>query len=141
MDFKQVVANPESLRPELFQERYNVSFHEACLMAEQAQSEALFISEEYQVTMSQPFLPKEVGYPRVVHLSVIRLDGEPVHKWSDLQKIKNQLVGSEYEAVEVYPAESRLVDMGNNYHLWVFMEKVRVPFGWSRRMVKGEAGL
>lgn len=138
MEFKKMAANPESLRPEKFQERFKVSYHEACLMSSQASQETLYLSEEYQVTMSQPFLPREVGWPKVVHLSIIRRDEQPVRNWHDLQTIKNVLVGPEFEAVEVYPAESRLVDMGPNYHLWVFMEQVRVPFGWTKRMVKGE---
>jgi len=29
------------------------------------------------------------------------------------------IVGEEHEAFEVYPAESRLVDTANQYHLWV----------------------
>jgi hypothetical protein len=36
-----------------------------------------------------------------------------VHDWRDLQRIKNQLVGPECEAVELYPAESRKVDTAN----------------------------
>jgi hypothetical protein len=37
---------------------------------------------------------------------------------------------------EVYPAESRLVDTANQYHLWVFMDHaVRLPVGYRRREV------
>jgi hypothetical protein len=60
------------------------------------------------------------GWPPVVHLSIKRKDKRPIHDWRDLQEIKNQLVGRECEGVEIYPAESRLVDGANQFHLWVF---------------------
>lgn len=53
-----------------------------------------------------------------VHLSIKRNDKQPVHIWRDLQEIKNQLVGEECEALELYPAESRKVDTACQYHLW-----------------------
>ena len=36
------------------------------------------------------------------------------------QKIKNEIFGDEYIALEVFPRESELVDEANMYHLWVF---------------------
>lgn len=70
-------------------------------------------------------------------LVVNRLDGKPVHDWRHLQRIKNELAGPEREALELYPAESRLVDMGNAYHLWVLPAGERIPFGHTRRVVAG----
>lgn len=68
------------------------------------------------------------------HLSIRRNDRKPVHDWNDLQWIKNQLVGPEFEAVELYPAESRLMDDANQYHLWVFMQEGKLfPFGVAKR--------
>lgn len=55
----------------------------------------------------------------VTHLSIKRNDRESVHDWRDLQELKNAICGPEREAVEIYPAESRRVDMRNQYHLWV----------------------
>jgi hypothetical protein len=75
------------------------------------------------------------------HLSIKRLDKEPIHDWRDLQEIKNMLVGKQYEAVELYPAESRRVDSANQYHLWCFVqvegsdEIPVLPFGWDERYV------
>ena len=40
--------------------------------------------------------------------------------WSEKQKIKNEIFGDEYIALEVFPRESELVDEANMYHLWVF---------------------
>jgi len=52
----------------------------------------------------------------VVDITVQRLDGQPARDWRDLQRIKNELVGAEREAVELYPQESRLMDMSNTTH-------------------------
>jgi hypothetical protein len=45
----------------------------------------------------------------------MRLDGQAIHDWRELQRIKNEIVGDEIEAVELYPAESRLLDTANWY--------------------------
>lgn len=58
--------------------------------------------------------------PAMMHLSIKRQDREPVTDWRHKQEIKNMLVGPEFEAVELFPAESRVVDTANQYHLWVF---------------------
>jgi hypothetical protein len=75
----------------------------------------------------------------MIHLSIKRLDKNPVGiaHFRDFQQIKNDLVGPECEAVEIYPAETRLVDTSNQYHLWVFKSPTfRLPFGFNdRRMV------
>ena len=71
------------------------------------------------------------------HLLIGRRDKAPVGKerFRDFQRIKNELVGPECEAVELYPAESRLVDTANQYHLWCFAEEERFPFGYTDRLV------
>jgi len=79
--------------------------------------------------------------PNVVHLSIKRHDQEPFQDWRDLQRIKNELVGPENEAVQLYPRESRLVDAANQVHLWVFTStKISWPIGWvSGRVVTSES--
>jgi hypothetical protein len=65
----------------------------------------------------------------MVHLSIKRHDRKPVTDWRDKQEIKNQLVGPEAEGLELYPAESRVVDTANQYHLWCFKTmKLEVGF-------------
>jgi hypothetical protein len=66
----------------------------------------------------------------ITHLSIKRNDKEPLHDWRDLQRIKNELAGEEREAFELYPAESRIVDLANQYHLWVLPEGMFVPLGF-----------
>lgn len=71
-----------------------------------------------------------------VHLSIKRHDRCPIHDWRDLQAIKNQLVGEECEGMELLPAESRLVDSANQYHLWCCTDSAfRFPFGFQERLV------
>lgn len=76
------------------------------------------------------------GDPEIVHLSIKRNDRAPILKWRDMQKIKNDLVGPECEAVQIFPAESRLVDTSNQYHIYVFKDpSIRIPFGYQERLV------
>ncbi len=79
---------------------------------------------------------------RLTHLSIKRHDRQPMHDWRDLQMIKTVLCGPESEAMEVYPAESRLVDTANQYHLWVLPKGLHLPFGFTdgRLVVEKGAG-
>lgn len=93
-------------------------------------------NDKYQVAKYAPDGPKGSEWPPMIHLSIKRIDRQPIHDWRDLQEIKNQLCGPECEAVELYPAESRVVDAANQYHLWVLTDpKVFFPFGFDRRFV------
>lgn len=68
----------------------------------------------------------------VWYLSIRRNDRAPIHDWRELQKIKSALVGPENEGFELYPAESRVVDTANQYHLFVYADAaVRIPFGFT----------
>ena len=74
------------------------------------------------------------GMGVIVHLSIKTHDNSHVTDWRDKQKIKNQLVGPECEGVELYPAESRLMDTANQFHIWCFADtKFRQPFGLGLR--------
>jgi hypothetical protein len=76
------------------------------------------------------------SWPQMHWLSIKRRDKAPIHDWRDLQRIKNDLIGEENEAVELYPAESRLCDSANQYHLWVLADpELRFPFGYNERFV------
>ena len=74
-------------------------------------------------------------FGRTMWLSIKRTDRAPMHDWRDLQQIKNMIVGEDVEAVELYPAESRLVDTSNQYHLWCFIDGYKLPFGYGERLV------
>ena len=104
----------------------------ALLRAIEAEPDKVWRNSRYQVLVRKVGNEaKGEGWPETIWLSIKRRDKEPIHDWRDLQRIKNDLVGPEHEAVELYPAESRVVDTANQYHLWVFADpKVRVPLGW-----------
>lgn len=103
--------------------------------------ERLVMNNRYTVViglLEAPGVPGE----RVVHLSIKRNDRKPMRDWRDLQRIKNELVGYECEAVELFPADSRLVDTANQYHLWCIpMPGVRFPFGFDYRAVDDDQEL
>lgn len=88
----------------------------------------IFKNDKYQVV-------KDVIGP-YTHLSIKRLDQEVIRDWRDLQEIKNQMLGEEAEAVELFPAESRLVDSCNQFHLWAINDpEFKWPFGYQERLV------
>lgn len=49
--------------------------------------------------------------------------------WAAKQRVKDELIGPERVAVEVFPARSELVDQADTYHLWVLPEGFKLPFG------------
>lgn len=73
----------------------------------------------------------------MVHLNIRRRDGAAVLRdWRHFQQIKNELIGEECEAIELYPAESRKVDTSNKYHLYGAPDpEFRFPVGWEDRDV------
>jgi hypothetical protein len=76
----------------------------------------------------------------LTHLSIKRNDREAFHDWRELQAIKNAICGPEREAVELYPAESRLIDTSNQYHLFVLPAGKFWPFGFEEREVTATPG-
>lgn len=117
---------------------------EDCLKATQAVLEdethhaEVWINDQYQVSMRRFHNERSEGGPDLVHLSIKRLDKEPCRDWRDFQAIKNQLVGPECEGMELYPAESRIVDTANQYHIWVIDDPTfRYPWGFNKRVVIG----
>lgn len=98
-------------------------------------NEEVWKNSRYQVLVIRE-VEQDPAFPPLIWLSIKRLDRAPIHDWRDLQRIKNELVGPEHEAVELYPAEERLVDSANQYHLWVLADRERrFPFGFVERFV------
>lgn len=94
----------------------------------------IFLNSRYQVWVR--YQDPQPGWPAMAWLSIKRHDRGPMHDWREFQTIKNELIGPENEAVELYPAESRLNDSANQYHLWVVLDpKFRFPFGYTDRVV------
>ena len=85
----------------------------------------------YQVAIWKISTDTGVG-PDMWHLSIKRTDQKALRDWRHLQRIKNELVGPECEGVELYPAESRVVDTANQFHLWVVNDpEFRFPIGFQ----------
>jgi hypothetical protein len=81
-------------------------------------------------------VPQPEGWPEMLTLSIRMHTRDVIRDWRDLQRIKNEVIGPENEAVELFPAESRLVDSANQFHLWVLKDpKARFPFGFTVRAV------
>lgn len=99
----------------------------------------VFLNRAYQVIIYEEVkvpIPEKTGWPEMVWLSIKRIDKKAIHDWRHLQWIKNDLVGEECEGLELYPAESRLVDQANQYHLWVMKRpERRFPLGYDDRDV------
>lgn len=69
-----------------------------------------FESDYYTVTR------KRTG--SVTRLGISNADQSARRDWREFQQIKNELVGPEVVAIEVYPKESEKVDPSNFFLLW-----------------------
>ncbi len=94
-----------------------------------------YINSRYQVALFIDDTP----WGRVTHLSIKNRDRGARHDWRDLQRIKNELCGLEREAIEIYPAESRLVDCADQFHLWVLASGQTLPLGFHEGRVVSES--
>ncbi len=97
-----------------------------------------WLNDTYQVVVREAEIL--TNWPAMIHMSIKRIDREIIRDWRELQEIKNLIMGPEYEAVELFPAESRLVDSANQYHLWVLASpEIHFPFGFLDRLVTNDA--
>jgi len=71
----------------------------------------------------------------MVQLGISTHDGTARHDWREFLVIKSQLAGLEWEAFELYPANSRLLDPSNYYSLWCVNFRIPVGHGPERRLV------
>lgn len=103
-----------------------------------ADCDAMWENDTYVVLVRR--MHGNESFPDLVHLSIRRHDRSVIaHDWRDMQRIKNEIVGPECEGVEMFPAESRMVDTSNQFHLWVIDDPTfRFPFGYDGRLVVEE---
>ena len=123
-------ANPELPRAEKRQQ--------AEMMHSEEASAEYFISPTFQV--AKRVLPDgQHGFPiPPTYLSIKRLDREPIADWRAMQKIKNAICGKEWEGIEIYPAESRLVDTANQYHMFCFPEAIPIYVFTQREVLTSQ---
>lgn len=99
----------------------------------------IFVNDVFQVNVK--FANKVKGIDGFVWLSIKRIDKGWIHDWRLMQKIKNMICGNEREGCELYPAESRLVDTSNQFHIFVLPKGDLFPFGYiERKIIKGHKG-
>ena len=134
-------------------QKYHMTKQEAKDYLESTKSEEVYQNDQYMA-----FVKKRTGQGRFENsdavvgsfaaddqefswISFKRIDRKPVKDWRHVQNIKNDILGPEGEAVELYPAESRLTDTANQYHLWGYNNTdIRFPFGFLSRQVSDDAG-
>lgn len=97
-----------------------------------------FLSPMFQI--AKRMLSDEMhGFPiPPTYLSIKRLDREPIADWRAMQKIKNAICGKEWEGIEIYPAESRLVDTANQYHMFCFPESIPIYVFTQREVLTSQ---
>lgn len=95
----------------------------------------IWMNDIYQVIVSDDMQGDK--FPPLWHLSIKRRDKEVIHDWRDLQQIKNELIGPEHEGIELYPAESRLMDTANQYDCDGRRQRRGVgPFSWCTAQLR-----
>lgn len=67
-------------------------------------------------------------------LSIARRDGRPGISWDKLQAIKTAAGFGTWQAVEIYPPDTQVVNQANMRHLWLSHE--RKPIGWHKLQQK-----
>lgn len=96
----------------------------------------IFINSRYQVNIRKGVAPPPFG--KFLELSIKTRDKAAYRDWRDFQRIKNELVGEEFEGLELYPDERRLVDTANQFYMFVFRPQFTnhwFPFGYTSRLV------
>ena len=71
-----------------------------------------FANSRYQVLVNFDDAP---GWPPMIHLRIKAHDKRCVRDWRDMQRIKNEIGGTEAEGGEREPEEGRLGDEGNEF--------------------------
>lgn len=64
----------------------------------------------------------------IPHLKVRRQDGRDGISWDALQRIKNDVVGPDEVAIEIFPPADQVVNDANIRHLWIVPPGF-LPFG------------
>ena len=92
-------------------------------------NQEVWTNDLYMATVNRR-MNKEVS-AEIAEISITRKDREPIHDWRHFQQIKNDIVGEDSEAIEIYPNEKRLMDTANTYWLYAFPKDYIVPFGFN----------
>lgn len=95
---RQLIESACRLRPEMARADVEMLVKSIANLGE------LWANDLYQVHVMR--WPPQAPIPHpIVHLSIRRMDRQGARDWRHFQAIKNQIVGPECEAIELYPAE------------------------------------
>lgn len=112
-------------------------------LLEAEKDQEVYINDVYQVLVYRGVNADEMIHQpnlkgKCVWLSIKRRDKTPCTSWQDFQTIKNRLIGTRHDAIQIYPSEERMVNTSNQYHMIVFPTHYTIPFGWMSRAVSTE---
>ena len=93
-------------------------------MIESTHKEEIWSNNVYEVNVR--CMDVNAGF---YHLSIKNYERSTDISWQHKQWIKNDIMGDEYEGVELFPAESRMLNTANQYHLWCAPKGV-FGMGW-----------
>lgn len=123
-DFRKGVLPPEAFSMQHLMQ-CGLSKAAAKQAVREVKSEKVLMSSSYQVNIVE-LGRQHSKWPPLVWFSIKRRDKAAIVDRSVLRDIKNVLAGEEAEGFELYPAESRLVDTANQYHLYIAQEPAPV---------------
>lgn len=91
------------------------------------EGEETFMNES--VVASRKLVEPVPGWPQIVHVSFRTTDRDALVPYDTYVRIKNEIIDPMSEAIEIFPAESRLVDTANQFHFWAFQPGAPYPVG------------
>ncbi len=95
----------------------------------------------FEVFLHLSHMHDDPANPVMAELSIKRFDRLPIdyNHWRTLQRIKDELLGPDFDAAALYPCAERLVDSCNQYRLYAMPRGLRMPFGDHSRIVSSRA--
>lgn len=104
------------------------------LVGEQVGGGMIYHNSRYQVYLQR--FSSQDGGPDAIYLFFQRIDQNQLIPYRDKMRVKDELVHPECEAIELFPARSRVSSLISGCALWIIDDPVyRFPFGFSRRVV------
>tara|TARA_R110000824_G_scaffold334659_4_gene521243 strand:- start:197 stop:697 length:501 start_codon:yes stop_codon:yes gene_type:complete len=132
----------QSWRQQLKDAGINASYAHLKKVFEVDAEAEVYVNDIYTVTKSDAaqahmiHAGEDTGWPAMWYLSIKRNDKEVIWDWRELQEIKNLICGEDNEGMQLFPAESRLVDTANQFHLFVIKQPgLFIPVGFPVREV------
>jgi hypothetical protein len=74
------------------------------------------VEEGYIVNDFYRILVARTG--KYIHIRIRRLDDKPITSFQDMQDIKNEFIGRESAAIQIFPKESDYINNTNSYHIF-----------------------